>query len=252
MKNRFLFATILFLSSFFTIPSRASGINSVITENLMRVANGSLQQMYEGLNLGDYGLNRNAMNYAIKGYQSLVNQGIVKNNQYLTIVDFSQSSRQKRFYVLDVVNQELVTNTYVLHGAKSGGEMAEKFSNAISSHQSSLGFYLTKYTYTGSRGYSLRLAGLEEGFNNNVEKRGVVVHGTKYVNDDRAQNGIVGRSQGCPAIPEDVYEDVIEMIKDGSVFFVYAPSQHYLTTSPVLNHPLNSLFDYSETLVPVI
>jgi hypothetical protein len=130
--------------------------------------------------------------------------------------------------------------------------MAEKFSNAVNSHQSSLGFYLTKYTYTGSRGYSLRLSGLEEGFNTNVEKRGVVVHGTKYVNDERAQHGIVGRSQGCPAIPEEVYESVIEMIKDGSVLFVYAPSQHYLNTSPVLNDPMNAFFDFSETLVPVL
>ncbi|HZI02289.1 MAG TPA: hypothetical protein VEX63_14160 [Flavisolibacter sp.] len=42
------------------------------------------------------------------------------------------------------------------------------------------------------------------------------------------------------------------MIKDGSVSFEYAPSQHYLNTSPVLNDPIHAFFNFSETLVPVM
>jgi len=250
MKNRFLTLTLLMsLCALlgYSTNARAAAINNYISANLMRVAHNSLQNMYESLNLDEYGLNRNAMQYAIRGYQNLINQGVVDNDQYLTIVDFSQPSQNKRFYVLDVANQELVTHTYVLHGKNSGGEMAEKFSNTINSHQSSLGFYLTKYTYYGSRGYSLRLAGLEKGFNSNVEKRGVVVHGTKYANDERAEKGTIGRSQGCPAIPESEYEEVIQMIKDGSVMFIFAPSPNYLSKSPILSSSLSPYIDYNFT-----
>jgi hypothetical protein len=36
------------------------------------------------------------------------------------------------------------------------------------------------------------------------------------------KNGI-GRSWGCPAVPEKINASLIETIKDGSCFFIYAP-----------------------------
>jgi hypothetical protein len=82
---------------------------------------------------------------------------------------------------------------------------------------------------------SLRINGLEEGFNSNAEARGVVVHGASYVNADRVNSGYMGRSQGCPALPVNEYAKVINIIKDGSVLFVYHPSATYLQSSPILN-----------------
>ena len=209
-------------------------ISTVIVNDDNVVSNLS-SALYEGLKLDQLGLSKEALDYALKGYQKLVDAGSVVNNRYLTIVDFSQSSRKKRFYLLDVKNNKLVHNTFVSHGKNTGVDMAEKFSNKMNSEQSSLGFYVTTATYTGKHGLSLRLSGQEAGFNDNAEARGVVVHGAAYVNANRVHSDYMGRSQGCPALPEAEFAKVINIIKDGSVMFIYHPSQTYLQQSALLN-----------------
>jgi hypothetical protein len=192
-------------------------------------------KLYLDLKLQNLGISKEAINYAVKGYQKLVDSGLVKNSQYLTIADLSQSSRNKRFYILDMQNDKLVWNTYVAHGRNSGVDMAKSFSNDLNSNKSSLGFYVTESTYTGKHGLSLRINGLEPGFNDNAEARGVVVHGAPYVNGGRVKSDYMGRSQGCPALPENEYAQVINIIKDGSVLFVYSPEADYLQSSSLLN-----------------
>jgi hypothetical protein len=113
--------------------------------------------------------------------------------------------------------------------------MAKSFSNNVNSNKSSLGFYVTESTYRGKHGLSLRIDGLEQGFNDNAEARGVVVHGAAYVNGARASSSYMGRSQGCPALPENEYADVINIIKGGSVMFIYGNDNNYLQSSPLLN-----------------
>lgn len=193
------------------------------------------EKVFNDLNLQQAGLSEQTVDYAVKGYEKLVDSGMVDRSQYLTIVDLSQSSRNKRFYILDMKNDSLVWNTYVAHGKNSGVDMAKSFSNSLNSNKSSLGFYLTKSTYTGKHGLSLRIDGLENGFNNNAEARGVVVHGAAYVNAGRVNSDYMGRSQGCPALPENEYAKVIDIIKDGSVVFVYGSDSNYLQSSELLN-----------------
>jgi hypothetical protein len=242
MQKKFFPVVIIlcaFLSSSFYANARvtneitASTLSSILFTESESVLLSDV--LYEALSLEEVGLNRDALDYAITGYENLLNQGLITNTQYLSIVDFSQPIYSKRFYLLDVENRELVLQTYVMHGKNSGNEIAERFSNKINSLQSSLGFYLTKYTYNGSRGYSLRLAGLEENFNSNAEARGVVVHGSNFINDERAAKGKIERSQGCPAIPQAENKKVISLIKDGSLMFIYHPSEEYLQQSQVLN-----------------
>lgn len=194
-----------------------------------------LSSLYESLDLSGFGLSKEAFDFAVKGYQKLVDNGEVEKNKYLTVIDFSQSSRKKRFYLIDVENQELVVNTFVSHGKNSGVDMAKSFSDRINSNQSSLGFYVTKGTYTGKHGLSLRLSGKESGFNANAESRAIVVHGADYVNAGRVNSGFMGRSQGCPALPMKDYAKVINLIKDGSVMFIYHPSQNYIQQSQLIN-----------------
>jgi hypothetical protein len=192
-------------------------------------------RLYETIKLDEYGLNRDALVYAVQGYEKLLAEGKVSNARYLTVIDFSQPSFNKRFYLLDVENMQLVVNTFVMHGKNTGVEMAENFSNRINSNQSSLGFYVTKNPYYGSRGYSLRLEGLEPEFNSNAAARGVVLHGSDYINEERALNRKIERSQGCPAIPHAWNPDVINYVKEGSVMFIYYPSEEYLEHSEILN-----------------
>ncbi|HUP11434.1 MAG TPA: murein L,D-transpeptidase catalytic domain family protein, partial [Niastella sp.] len=120
--------------------------------------------VYDSLHLKAAGLSKKVFTMALKGMAKLVNSRHIKDN-LLAIVDFSQPSNAKRLYVIDLNTYNLVYNTYVAHGMKTGKLNAVSFSNKQSSNKSSLGFYVTGETYNGTNGYSLRLQGMEKGIN---------------------------------------------------------------------------------------
>ena len=191
--------------------------------------------LYDSLHLNEMGLSIDALQYAYKGYLNLVDRGVIKNADVLTVCDFSQPSSKKRMYIIDVKNFKVLLNTYVAHGKNSGFDKAEHFSNKPESLQSSLGFYVTKSTYSGKHGLSLRLDGQDRGFNDNAEARAVVVHGAEYIGDQRSGAGYMGRSFGCPAVPQQQASKVINYIKNGTCLFIYHPSVAYLHGSKILN-----------------
>jgi L,D-transpeptidase catalytic domain len=198
--------------------------------------NNAAIQFYDSTGLQQYGLSKQAWIYAFKGYERLVRKGSISNPDIITICDFSLSSRKKRLFIIDLKEGGLLVNTYVAHGRKSGAEYARKFSNKASSHQSSLGFYITRNTYYGDHGLSLRIEGLDRGFNDNALRRNIVVHGSEYVGDDFIQgNSFMGRSYGCPAIPAEQTDNIVNTIKNGSCFFIYYPEKKYLAKSKILN-----------------
>jgi hypothetical protein len=172
---------------------------------------------------------------AIKGYSKLKATGKIKN-ETLTVIDFSLSSSVERLWVLDMVTNKVVFNTVVAHGKNTGGEFATKFSNTNNSNQSSLGFYITDTTYYGKNGLSLFLDGQEKGFNTNARKRYVVFHGAKYANSHFVkQNGRLGRSLGCPAVPTAINSSIIKRIKNKSCLFIYHPNKKYNTYSKLIS-----------------
>lgn len=192
--------------------------------------------VYERLNLDKLGLSRDAFEYAITGFNKLQEAGKINKSGIITIIDFSRSSSLKRFFILDLKRFELLCNTYVSHGSNSGMEYARHFSNTPESNESSLGFYQTGGTYTGKNGFSLKLFGLEKGFNDNAERRAIVLHAAPYVNEELARSrGYIGRSWGCPAVPLQLHKKIIEEIKGGTCLFIYSPDHNYLLHSPVIN-----------------
>ena len=192
--------------------------------------------LYDLLNLQQNGLSKQAFEDAYKGYRRLLQKKIISKQDYLTICDFSQSSNNKRFYLVDMVNNKIIVNTYVAHGRNSGGEYATRFSNRSESLQSSLGFYVTQNAYYGEHGLSLRVTGLEEGYNDKALQRNIVIHGADYIGDKRLRrSNYMGRSYGCPAIPRKECNQVINRIKNGSCVFMYYPSTNYLHGSKILN-----------------
>jgi hypothetical protein len=195
-----------------------------------------VNSLYEDANLEEMGLTKKAFEYALKGYHYLLNHHSLAKTNILSICDMSQSSKNKRLYVLDLEQRKVVINTYVAHGRNSGGEFARTFSNSPSSHKSSLGFYVTQDTYYGNNGLSLKIHGMERGFNDRAGGRNIVVHGSEYVGSDFMEmNQFCGRSYGCPAVPADQTEEVIDTIKDGSCLFIYHPTKKYISRSKILN-----------------
>lgn len=162
---------------------------------------------------------------ALEGFTRLKEQGVIKKD-LLTVIDFSKSSNTKRLWIIDMAAHKVLFNTLVAHGRNSGDEYANSFSNMASSNMSSLGFYATGEIYNGKHGASLKLDGLEKGVNHNARNRAVVMHAADYVSEDfiRAHHRL-GRSQGCPALPNEVNGKVINLIKGKSCLFIYHPSR---------------------------
>jgi len=195
------------------------------------------EKMYSALHLAGLGLSTEAFNFALRGFERLKKEGKLLNESVLTIIDFSQSSNNKRMYVIDLARKALLFNTYVAHGRNTGDEFAEKFSNIPGTFQSSLGFYLTENMAIGSKvGLSLILKGLESGINDKAREREIIMHGADYATEDFIQkHGRLGRSYGCPSLPPDLIKPVAETIKNGSLLFIYKHDDNYVHKSLVLN-----------------
>jgi hypothetical protein len=168
-------------------------------------------------------------NMAIKGYNKI---GNIKKKNVITIIDFSKPSTEKRCFVIDIKNKQILFKCLVAHGKNSGENTADIFSNESGSLKSSLGFFLTAETYIGDHGYSLKLDGLEKGINDKAREREIVIHGADYVSEKFIKdNNRLGRSWGCPALPSELSKQIIDIISDGSCLFIYSPDEYYQKNS---------------------
>ena len=178
---------------------------------------------------------------ALAGYSALKEQGKVTRDGILTVIDFDRPSVDERLFVIDVNQGKLLYSALVAHGSGSGENYAQSFSNVPGSRQSSLGFFTTGQTYDGKNGYSLRLQGLESGLNDNAESRSIVIHGADYVSYDFIKkHGRLGRSEGCPALSFDAFQQVIDLIKGGSCLFIYHDGKDVISKSTILSPELKS------------
>ncbi len=203
-----------------------------------------LTNVYDSLRLNLMGLSQQAFQYAMQGLNYLQEAGKITNKKIISIVDFSLPSNKKRLFVIDLANYKVLFNTYVAHGVNSGKEFANQFSNNPESNKSSLGFYETMESYNGKNGYSLHLQGLDKGFNDNADSRSIVIHGAAYVSEDFIQSqGYIGRSWGCPAIPEKLHKPIINQIKNGTCLFIYGMDKNYLIHSKILKQATAMAFN---------
>lgn len=223
------------LTSLFSLKVSSIGKKHTGVVNPVNVTTSAESMMYASMGLAEAGLSREAFDRAMTGYNKLVEEGKIRKDNIISIIDFSLPSTQKRLFVLDLEEGKVLYNTLVSHGRNSGKTMATSFSNRPESFKSSLGFYVTGDTYQGAHGYSLRLEGTERGINDKAMERGIVMHAADYVNDKlgRAQ-GYIGRSLGCPAIPVNMHRKIIGSIRNGTCLFIYSPDRGYLASSRVL------------------
>lgn len=192
-------------------------------------------KLYEEIGLKNI-LDKSLFEQSLIGYRNLVNSDLVKKKSLITIIDYTRPSSEKRLYVIDLYSGKLLFNSLVAHGKNTGVEYARSFSNEVGSLKSSIGFFITMDTYDGENGYSLKLKGLEEDINDNAEERYIVMHGAEYVSEDFIKEiGRIGRSWGCPAIPVEIADSLIDTIKGGSPLFIYSKNSEYLHKSKYLN-----------------
>ena len=234
--------TVVFTTLSWISIDKSHSLSNVYTSNTSniskttRVANVEEQfeqyvtGIYNTAELGKTQLDYSVFKKALIGYINLKNSEQLSEKQLLTIVDFNKSSSLKRLWIIDLAQQKLLYNTLVAHGQGSGLDMANKFSNIENSHQSSLGFYITSDIYAGKHGRSIRLDGMDKDFNSNAKNRAVVIHGAKYVSQQFIdQTGRLGRSHGCPALPVELTNQIINNIKGRTCLFIAGPQKNYVS-----------------------
>jgi len=245
MRKLILCVTVLCLLFEVHFPALAK---DAAENNFMSVSPATVEQyiasVYQHIDFGKKNsLSFDAFRNAYKGYLNLRNAGKLNSNkQLLTICDFTQSSSSPRLWIIDLKEKKVIMNDYVAHGQGSGEEFAKAFSNNENSHQSSLGFYVTGDTYLGDHGTSLRLYGMDNGFNSAAFDRAIVVHGADYVSPQFiSSQKRLGRSWGCPAVSTKIAPRVINTIKDGTCLFIYYPQRNYLAKAYWMNKKVERL-----------
>jgi len=179
--------------------------------------------------------NPQVLSLATRAADCAQRQGLLDGFRHLAVIDYSLPSTKPRLWVFDVAQGRLLFQELVAHGRNTGEHLAERFSNVEGSKMSSLGLFQTAETYYGSNGYSLRMRGLDHGFNDNALARAIVMHGAPYVSEAIAERiGRIGRSWGCPAVRPEVARTVIDTLKGGALIFAYYPDRKWLKESPLL------------------
>ncbi|MES3018242.1 MAG: murein L,D-transpeptidase catalytic domain family protein [Bacteroidota bacterium] len=214
---------------FFDSPADSASVKVTANFSNTQLFDQHVDSSYEKANLAASGLDAAVFRKALVGYYNLKKTNLVSpERQIITIIDFTRKSSQKRLWIVDLASNKLLFNTLVAHGQGSGGDMATSFSNLENSHQSSLGFYITSETYFGKHGFSMKLEGMDKGFNTNARDRAVVVHGADYVSQSFInKTGRLGRSHGCPALPVELTKTIINTIKGQTCLFINGPATNY-------------------------
>lgn len=180
-------------------------------------------------------LDRQVLALAAEALQCARRRGQVAGDALLGVIDYSRPSTERRLWVFDPARQRLLFQEWVAHGRNTGVNLATRFSNDDGSYMSSLGGFAAEESYTGHNGYSLRLKGLEPGFNDHARDRAIVIHGAPYVNEALIRSqGRLGRSLGCPAVRPAIAHQLIDTLRDGSFVFAYYPDPDWLRRSPLL------------------
>lgn len=179
-----------------------------------------------------------ALHAALAAWNRAVEERVVARPGVLTVIDYSRPSTEPRLFVIDMTSSRVAFSELVAHGRGSGDNAAERFSNQDGSRMSSLGVFLAGGTYNGQHGLSLRLDGLEPGFNDRARERAIVMHAAGYVSTAMiASQGRLGRSWGCPAVRPAIAKPLIDAIKDGSLVVAYYPDADWLARSAFLSAP---------------
>jgi hypothetical protein len=182
------------------------------------------------------GVSLEVLTLALGAVACATGSGDIEAPATLTLIDYSKPSVEPRLWVFDLASGQLLFTELVAHGRNTGENLARSFSDTLNSRQSSIGLFVTADTYVGSNGYSLRMDGLEPGFNGRARDRAIVMHGAPYVSEQlAARQGRLGRSWGCPALREAVARSVIDTVRGGGVVFSYYPDQEWLSSSRFLN-----------------
>ena len=230
----------IFLSLLFCCTTQADTEPKAKKFPVEAVQKSELNTILSSLKADDFssqGLSKKVFSKALQAFKTAAKQGEMKYS-VVSIADFTLHSSKKRLWTIDLKSKTVLFHTLVSHGKGSDTDhdgMLNSVSNVPQSKQSSVGLYKTAETYTGKHGYSLKMDGLEQGFNDNARERAIVIHGAKYTRDSFVQkHGKVGRSFGCPAVSDKISKQFIDTVKGGTLYWIYVDDSAWLAKSNFL------------------
>ncbi len=149
----------------------------------------------------------------------------ISKRDRMYLVDFQKFSGEDRLYEVDLEGG-WVTAYRTSHGrgsdpAHSG--FAQRFSNEMNSHMSSVGAFATAGASWGSQqGPNVLLDGLEYS-NNRARERAIIIHGADYADPAfLARQGKLGRSYGCFSVSHADLTPLRERMGEGRLLFAMA------------------------------
>lgn len=230
MKIRIIFA----ISTILGLVAASAAVGSTQTNDNTIGSDAWINQETQILRSQASNLDTNVLRLSLKAFSRAYEQGL-DQKEILTVIDYSKPSTAKRLWVFDLKSHKLLMNTLVAHGKNSGGLFAHTFSNVNGSRETSIGVFVTAEPYVGGHGMSIRMKGLDRGFNDNAYQRNIVFHGANYMTQAFVRSaGRGGLSWGCPAVAPDKIKPLVDMIKGNTLVFAYYPDQNWLKHSSYL------------------
>ncbi len=136
------------------------------------------------------------------------------NQKIAVFINFKIHSGKYRYFVYDLKNDKILQKAIVAHGdgsvTKNSPEL--RFSNVEGSHQSSLGKYEIRESYSGKFGKAYRLDGLDE-TNSNARPRAIVLH-SYYCIPDKESEDPACLSFGCPMLSKNAFNTTARYIDE--------------------------------------
>ncbi|MFT4022557.1 MAG: murein L,D-transpeptidase catalytic domain family protein [Flavihumibacter sp.] len=157
------------------------------------------------------------------------------DNQLFFLVDMTQPSGKKRFYVYDYAKDSILFSGLVSHGRCNLNWLTgRRYSNNPGSGCTSLGRYKVGASYNGQFGKSYRLQGLDS-TNNKAAERAIVLHAAKSIPDREVAPGQIAQSDGCPAVSPVMLGNLDALIRTRNkpiMLYIYEENENDLAVSP--------------------
>lgn len=143
---------------------------------------------------------------------SLLARDFGYSTKYAFLLNLGLKSGKKRFLIVDLENNSIISSGLVAHGrGKEKFTLDKKYSNIYGSSCSSLGLYKVGSSYNGIFGKSFRLIGLEK-TNSNALTRAIVLHSMNCIPDQEIDYPIC-QSEGCPSVSPAFLLEISRIIR---------------------------------------
>lgn len=142
------------------------------------------------------------------------------NNRVAILVDFNKHCGKKRMFVVDLIEESVLSeySALVAHGSGCGETencTPAGFSNVPNSNCSSVGIsFIGKRAYSNwGKNYKYWLGGLDD-TNSNIQRRVVVLHAWDGIPDQEVYPDLIATSAGCFTVSIATLDRLDKLIKE--------------------------------------